>query len=286
MKFCRDIFRLISFFAVSFVTAVFIVNFAYAESALEKAKQNGFIRVGFANEAPYAYATPDGKLKGESVDIARVIFKKMGIPEIDGVITEFGSLIPALNAKRFDVIAAGMFIKPKRCERVAFSEPTFVLGSGFLVKSGNPHDLHSYEDVADNSDITLGVMAGTVEVGYAKDAGVSEDQLMLLPDQASMIAAVKSRRADAAALAAISISSMAEKGGPSVERANPFKTPPQAMGYGAFGFRQEDRALLKEFNKHLTQFIGTPEHLDLVQQYGITEQEIPQKTTKELCKAN
>jgi polar amino acid transport system substrate-binding protein len=283
MKFWLRLARIAGIMAFGFGATLLIFNWAYAESTLDTARENGFIRVGFANEAPYAYATPDGKLKGESVDIARVIFKKMGIPEIDGVITEFGSLIPALNAKRFDVIAAGMFIRPKRCKRVAFSEPTFVLGSGFLVKSGNPYNLHSYTDIADNPDLTLGVMAGTVEVGYAKDAGVPQNQLMLLPDQASMIAAVKSGRADAAALAAISISSMADKGGPDVERANPFKTPPEAMGYGAFGFRKEDKALLKEFNRHLVQFIGTREHLNLVDEYGITEQEIPQKSTKELC---
>ena len=32
-----------------------------AETTLEKAKRDGFIRVGFANEAPYGFATPDGR---------------------------------------------------------------------------------------------------------------------------------------------------------------------------------------------------------------------------------
>ena len=33
---------------------------AFAETTLERAKAQGFIRVGFANEAPFGYATPDG----------------------------------------------------------------------------------------------------------------------------------------------------------------------------------------------------------------------------------
>ena len=37
---------------------------AFAETTLEKARRQGYLRVGFANEAPYGYATPDGKLTG------------------------------------------------------------------------------------------------------------------------------------------------------------------------------------------------------------------------------
>src|SRR3546814_2676117 len=44
---------------------------AHAETTLEKATAAGFIRVGFANEAPYGYATPDGKLTGESPEADR-----------------------------------------------------------------------------------------------------------------------------------------------------------------------------------------------------------------------
>ena len=43
----------------------------YAQSTLEDARKQGFIRVGFANEAPFGYATPEGVLTGESPEIAR-----------------------------------------------------------------------------------------------------------------------------------------------------------------------------------------------------------------------
>ena len=33
---------------------------AFAETTLEKAKAAGYIRIGFANEAPFGFATPDG----------------------------------------------------------------------------------------------------------------------------------------------------------------------------------------------------------------------------------
>src|SRR5258708_37562708 len=126
------------------VTAASAFATAQAETTLERAKKQGFIRIGFANEAPFAYATPDGKLTGEAPEIAKVILKKMGIPEVDGVLTEFGSLIPGVKAHRFDIIAAGMVINPERCQAIGFSEPSYGIGEALLVQNGNTtknHDL-------------------------------------------------------------------------------------------------------------------------------------------------
>jgi polar amino acid transport system substrate-binding protein len=57
---------------------------ALAETTLERAKKQGFIRVGFANEAPYGYATPDGKLTGESPEVVKAVLQKIGIAQVDG----------------------------------------------------------------------------------------------------------------------------------------------------------------------------------------------------------
>src|SRR5262245_28813220 len=169
---------------------------AQAESTLERAKTDGYIRVGFANEAPFGYATPDGKLTGEAPEVAKAVLAKMGIAQVDGVLTEFGSLTPGLKAGRFDIIAAGMFINPKRCAEILFSEPSYGIGQAILVKQGNPKGIKDYASFKENGDLKLAVMAGAVEAGYAKDAGVVETQLVILPDQASLLAAVQSERAD------------------------------------------------------------------------------------------
>src|SRR5690606_12923904 len=124
--------------AAAGVAGLAMTGAAVAQSTLEKAREQGYIRIGFANEAPYGYATPDGKLTGEAPEVAKAVLAKMGINEVDGVLTEFGSLIPGLKAGRFDIIAAGMFITPARCNEVAFSEPSYGIGQAFLVKEGNP----------------------------------------------------------------------------------------------------------------------------------------------------
>lgn len=267
------------------LAALILTGPATAQSTLDKLRDQGYVRAAFANEVPYGYVDEEGNLTGESPEVAKAIFKRMGVDTVDGVLTEWASLLPGLNAGRWDVVAAGMFITPERCKEAAFSNPSYKMGQAFLVQAGNPHDLHSYQDVTDNPDVTLGVMAGAVEYGYARDAGIPEDQIQQLPDQASMLAAVRAGRVDAAALTSVSIERMARRGGDQVERAKPFETPKEAIGYGGFAFRQADKKLVREFNKHLEDFIGSQEHLDLVNEFGFTEANLPgDVTARELCK--
>jgi polar amino acid transport system substrate-binding protein len=278
---------LLSGFAVlgtAVVASMSLTAPALADATLDTARQNGYIRVGFANEAPFGYATPDGKLTGEAPEVAKAILNKMGIAQVDGVLTEFGSLIPGLKAGRFDIIAAGMFINPKRCAEIAFSEPSYGIGQAFLVAKGNPKGLKDYGTVAADAGLKLAVMAGAVEAGYAKDSGVKEDQLVVLPDGPSLLAAVQAGRADAAALTALSIANLASKGD-GVEMTEPFAmvAGKSVMGHGGFGFRKEDSDLLAEFNAQLKTFLGSQEHLDLVTPFGFGKGYLPTKTTAELC---
>ncbi|TIX00541.1 MAG: ectoine/hydroxyectoine ABC transporter substrate-binding protein EhuB [Mesorhizobium sp.] len=257
---------------------------AHAETTLERAKKDGYIRVGFANEAPFGFATPDGKLTGEAPEVAKAVLAKMGIPQVDGVLTEFGSLIPGLKAGRFDIIAAGMFITPKRCAEINYSEPSYGIGEAMLVAKGNPKGIKDFSSIKDNSDLKLAVMAGAVEGGFAKDAGVSAGQIVSLPDQSSLVAAVQAGRADAAALTALSIADMAKKAD-GVESTKPFGevAGKSVKGHGGFGFRKEDTDLQEAFNAELKKFLGSPEHIALVEPLGFGKDYLPNKTTAELC---
>lgn len=272
--------------AFAVLAGVILPGTAWAQNTLERAREQGYIRIGFANEAPYGYATPDGKLTGESPEVVRAVMKKIGIPEVDGVLTEFGSLIPGLQAGRFDIVAAGMFITPKRCEQVQFSEPTYGIGQALLVKEGNPDNIKDYSSIAEKSDLTLAVMAGAVEVGYARDAGIPESQVIVLPDQSSLVKAVQAGRADAAALTALSIADMAEKN-EGVESTKPFGevAGKSVVGHGGVAFRKEDKELYEAFNEELKKFIGSEEHIKLVEPFGFGRDYLPTQTTAELCAA-
>ena len=261
---------------------------AQAESPLaQKIADTGKVVVGYANEAPYGFAASDGTVTGEAPEIAKHILGQMGVEEVEGVITEFGSLIPGLNAGRFDMIAAGMFLTPQRCQQITFSEPTYGIGQAFLIQEGNPKNINNYEDVAANSDVTLAVMGGAIEGQYAQQAGVPMSQLLVVPDRAAGTAAVEAGRADAFALTSLTIGDIVEARGDDAGLAmtDAFSTVAgeNVKGHGGFGFRNEDAEFVDEFNQKLTEFIGTEEHLALVEPFGFGKDELPELTRAELC---
>jgi polar amino acid transport system substrate-binding protein len=262
-----------------------------AIGTLERAQQAGSIRVGYANEAPYAYLeSASGRLTGEAPEIARAVLARMGIREVEGVLTEFGSLIPGLKAGRFDIIGAGMYILPQRCKEIAFSNPTYSVGEAFVVAQGNPLGLASYEDAARHASARLGIVAGTVERDYARRTGVPDNRLVVFPDAPSALEGVIAGRVDAFAGTSLTVNNLLARARSSrVERAEPFSDPvidgKPARGYGAFGFRKDDRKLIAAFNDALARFIGTPTHLELVKPFGFTRAELPgSATAAELCR--
>lgn len=256
------------------------------ETTLERAKRQGYVTVGFANEAPYAYATPDGKLTGEAVETARAVLNAMGIKEMNGVLTEFGSLIPGLEAKRFDIITAGMFITPERAKRVAFANPEYRIGEAIAVKAGNPQNLHSYEDIAKNPKAKVAVMSGAIENNNLTGVGVAKDQIVIVPDQPSALAALQAGRVDAITMSGPALESvLVAAKDPKIERVKDFKQPivngKSVEGFGAAVFRTGDKDFLDAYNAELEKLKQSGELLKILQPFGFTEQELPGDMTAE-----
>jgi polar amino acid transport system substrate-binding protein len=250
------------------------------ETSYEKVKRQGYVTVGFANEKPYAYATPDGKLTGEAVEVARTILKKLSINQMDGVLTEFGSLIPGLKAKRFDIITAGMFINPERSKEVAFANPEYSIGEALAVKKGNPLKLHSYKDVSTNSDAKVAVMVGAIEKEYLTKSGVPSGQIITVPDQPSAISALQAGRADAITMTGPSLQSVLESAKDAgLERVMDFEQPvidgKSMKGYGAAAFRIDDKDFREAYNRELEKMKNSGELLTILKSFGFTEQELP-----------
>ncbi|GAA3409375.1 ectoine/hydroxyectoine ABC transporter substrate-binding protein EhuB [Paenibacillus hodogayensis] len=251
-----------------------------AASTLEQARKNGFVTVGFANETPYAYATPDGKLTGEAVEVARVILSRLGIKEMNGVLTEFSALIPGLNAKRFDIITAGMFITPERSKEVLFANPEYSIGQAVAVQKGNPAGLASYADIAANKDTKVAVMVGAIEEQYLLKSGVAKEQIVTVPDQPSVISALQAGRVQAATMTGPALQAMLDSAkDDKLERVLEFEQPTidgkSVRGYGAAAFRPEDAEFVQAYNEELEKLKTSGELLELLKPFGFTEAELP-----------
>ena len=255
-----------------------------AETTLERIQSTGTVRIGYANEAPFAYTETSGKVTGESLEIATKVFTAMGVKKVEPVLTEWGALIPGLRAGRFDVIAAGMYITPPRCQQVIFTDPHYQIPDTLLVKRGNPKNLHSYADVAKNPDVRLAIMSGTAELGYARAEGVSDEQIVQVPDTTAQLQAVRAGRADASVGTALTMKGLAAKGGDSVEAIADFKDDPAHIGYGALAFRPEDKDLRDAVNQQLKKWLGSDEHLQTVKPFGFDKSNLTDKSAAELCK--
>ncbi len=70
---------------------------------------------------PFSELGTDGKLKGFDIDIALAVCERLKT-RCEFVQTEFDAMIPALRAKKFDIIVASMSITPERQKVVDFSD--------------------------------------------------------------------------------------------------------------------------------------------------------------------
>jgi polar amino acid transport system substrate-binding protein len=268
-----------------------MTGIAGAETLLDRVKAGDVLRVGFANEAPFSSANANGELVGSDITLLRAVFAKMGVKDFDGVLTPFGSLIPGLKAKRFDIIAAGLYIRPDRCKQVAFAEPVFALGDAIVVPAGNPKKLHSLADFAKDKALKLGYTTGAgalVEHAYA--SGMPKDQAVALPDGPSLIAATKAGRIDAFIYPTLSTQELLKAANDNgVERADPFTQPvvdgKPALGVGSFAVRTDDTDFLKAFDEALVGIIASPDYVKMIEPFGFSKADVPVGlTTAALCK--
>ena len=267
--------------ALAFVAA------GFAQSTLEQARERGFIRVGFANEVPYAYANPDGTLTGEAVEVARAVFQELGIPEMDGVLTEFGSLIPGLQANRFDVITAGMYVTPSRCEQVAFADPEYQIGEGIVVPAGNPMSITSYEDIAANPEIRVGTGAGWLEYDYMVAMGVAENQIVTFPDAPSGMAGLQANRIDVFTGTSLTMREISSRTN-GVEFVDAFVQPvidgETVISYGAAAFRVADADFRDAYNEVLNALKADGRLAEIIAPFGFGATELPgTMTAAEIC---
>ena len=255
-----------------------------ADSTLQRAKASGTLVVGIANERPYGFVDTDGSLRGAIPDVLLAALKAQGITKLEAQVVDFSALIPGLNAGRFDVIGAGMYITPTRCQAIAFSNPITQAGGGLVVRKDNPVKATGLADLAKDSSIKVGTQTGSSQVEELLKAGVPRDRIVLFARVDEAVAGLQAKRSDAIYFPALQVNEILttfNKAG-DLARVDGFETD---LNYQAFGLRKADDDLRTAINEGIAKMIADGSLLKIISAYGYGEREIPDPkiTADKLC---
>ncbi|MEH7307141.1 amino acid ABC transporter substrate-binding protein [Neobacillus drentensis] len=113
---------------------------------LKKVKDEGTLLIGTEGTyPPFTFHDTSGKLTGFDVDLATEVAKRIGVkPEFKE--TQWDAMFAGLDAKRFDIIANEVGIRPDRQEKYDFSDP-YITSAGVLIAHKDNDKVKSFEDI-------------------------------------------------------------------------------------------------------------------------------------------
>ncbi len=139
---------------------------AETKSVVIEIQKRGKLRVGMATFVPWAMRDKEGNLIGFEIDVANKVAKDMGV-EIEFVPTAWSGIIPALIAKKFDVIIGGMSITPQRNLTVNFTIPYAHSGQQMAASTQLAGGFTSLDDYNDPG-VTIACRRGATPCNIAR----------------------------------------------------------------------------------------------------------------------
>jgi arginine/ornithine transport system substrate-binding protein len=224
-----------------------LTAFALGAVALTAMAQTKELKVAIdPTYEPFTFKTPDGKPTGFDVDIANAVCEhiKRKCVFVEQV---WDSMIPGLQAKKYDTIISSMSITEDRLKVVDFTDKYYNTPSKIVVKN----DI-KFTDVASLKGKKIGVLKGSTQEKYAngelKKAGVvvtpyeAQDQVYL---------DIKSGRLDGTVADVLEVTGgfLSKPEGKDYGAVGPELFIPKYFGTGAgFALRKGDTALKTELN--------------------------------------
>jgi polar amino acid transport system substrate-binding protein len=257
----------------------FLPHMARASTgSLEDIRKRGYLLYGFNGERPYNYTDAEGNLVGSEIEIARAVAKNIGIEEVQGVAMNFDSFIPAILAGRIDTCLP-IFVKPERCQKIAFAKPHLIEGQSAIVAASNPKKIGGWDDLV-NQDVKVGLIAGTTPNEIAKSIGLPEDRITRFPDTTTMTAGMRSGRVDIIVEASSTIRLIAEElDKAKFERLTSWNKPTKYEGsiefYAAYPFSLDAQELKTAFDAELTKQLADGNVAKVTTPYGFTAADRP-----------
>ncbi|CAM8658019.1 HisJ ABC-type amino acid transport/signal transduction systems, periplasmic component/domain [Comamonadaceae bacterium] len=221
---------------------------ASAPAAAAPAPEAGPLKVAIdPTYEPFTFKSADGQPTGFDVDIANALCEQIK-RKCEFVEQVWDSMIPGLNAKKYDVIISSMSITDDRMKEVDFTDKYYNTPSRIVLKKGV-----KFTDAASIKGKKIGVLKGSTQEKYAlgdlKPAGVivnsyeAQDQVYL---------DIKSGRLDGTVADYMEVTGgfLSKPEGAKYELVGPDLKMPQYFGYGAgIALRKGEDKLKGELNE-------------------------------------
>lgn len=151
------------------IAAIAFALVAFASIAQAADKQKLIIATEGAYP-PYNFVAADGTLQGFDIDFANAICEKINA-ECEIVKQDWDGIIPALLAKKYDVIVASMAIRPERAEKVDFTIPYYMAPTALIAmkSAGIKTGADGFVDPESVAGKKIGVARATGFERYAKE---------------------------------------------------------------------------------------------------------------------
>ncbi|NVP54544.1 ABC transporter substrate-binding protein [Mycoplana rhizolycopersici] len=199
---------------------------------------------------PFNYQETTGKLGGFDVEIGLALCEKMKV-ECEVVAQDWDGIIPGLQAKKYDMIIASMFITEDRKKQVSFTDPYYLAAMTHAAPKGANITDFTNEGMKGKA---IGAQSGTTQADYV--AAVYPDaDIKLYPTQDEVNLDMANGRLDLQVGDMIPLLDWVTKnddGKACCELIGAPITDPKFVGEGVgIAVRQDDNALRERLNQAL-----------------------------------
>ncbi len=191
--------------------------------------------------ATFSFVDKNGVRTGFAVELARKIADAMGV-KIKLIDYGWSGLIPALLAKKVDIIAADMTATPARALKVSFTQPFYITGASVVVKASSP--IKSIEQCNDPK-VTIGVLLGSTGELMAKKRFPKAKIKSFKGSGTLILDAVRTGRVDAGVNDRTAIFGQIKRSTPGIYRVLPGTLSKEPL---SFAVRPEDTHFLTWLN--------------------------------------
>jgi ABC-type amino acid transport substrate-binding protein len=252
---------------------------------LSDARQNGTLHVGVGlmGTKPFNWQEADGGYHGVEADLTKELVKRLGISKYEFVVTEWSTLIPGLQSKRWDVIISGMATTEERIQGagVLFSDPYLLGYDQIIVKKGSP--IKSIDDLKGKS---LGSLVGGSDSLVAHslaDKGLAAE-VKDFGDFTAPFIALRNGQVDAVIMDQLTFGGMKESMPNLVAVGDPLFYIPKpewqeaqnkakyVLGSVGVAMRKDDAALRDAINKALVDMEADGTRKQIFEKYGVWDE--------------